>query len=147
MTKNQTGERLKASGNNYYDEGWNAFVDGKPYVIGTQSWRDGWLDAKGAKATQRMGAEIKLAYPKPAGNWMLVPTEPTIEMLNAYDAARTATTMKPPGSSETYNPHQSYWALLAAAPKCPEEECPSHIGSEADPKICRHCGIHVDALR
>jgi len=37
-------------------------------------------------------------------------------MLNAYDEARSATTIKFKGG-ETYNPHQSYWALLNAAPQ------------------------------
>jgi hypothetical protein len=60
----------------------------------------------------------KLPYPKPAGDYVLVPTDPTIEMLNAYDEVRVATTMVTNGL-ETYNPHQSYWAMLAAAPKIP----------------------------
>lgn len=54
---------------------------------------------------------------KPEAKLVILPTEPTQEMLNAYDEARAATTMHPPGSIETYNPHQSYWALLNAAPK------------------------------
>ena len=53
--RNQTGEPLKPNGNNYYDQGWNAFIDGKSYVIGTDSWRKGWLDASEAKATKHMG--------------------------------------------------------------------------------------------
>jgi hypothetical protein len=69
-------------------------------------------------------SKTKLPYEKPAGEYMLVPTEPTIEMLNAYDEARAATTMVTNGL-ETYNPHQSYWAMLAAAPKPPPFfECP-----------------------
>ena len=54
--RNQTGEPLKPSGNDFYDQGWNAFVDGKPYASGTRSWRAGWLDAQEAKATQRMNS-------------------------------------------------------------------------------------------
>lgn len=53
---------------------------------------------------------------KPDPKHIIVPTEPTQEMLNAYDEARMATTMTA-GGIETYNPHQSYWALLNAAPK------------------------------
>ena len=36
---------------------------------------------------------MDLPIKKPAGTVMLVPTEPTTEMLNAYDEARAATTM------------------------------------------------------
>lgn len=28
-----------------------------------------------------------------------------------------------------------------------EEECPGHVGSDADPKVCGRCGAHVDGLR
>lgn len=28
-----------------------------------------------------------------------------------------------------------------------EEACPGHVGSQADPKICSRCGIHIDDLR
>lgn len=28
-----------------------------------------------------------------------------------------------------------------------EEDCPGHVASRADPKVCRHCGVHVDELR
>lgn len=28
-----------------------------------------------------------------------------------------------------------------------EDECPNHIASNADPKICGCCGIHIDSLR
>lgn len=59
---------------------------------------------------------MELPYPKPASEFVVLPTVPTTEMLSAYDEARAATTMHPPGSIETYNPHQSYWALLNAAP-------------------------------
>lgn len=60
---------------------------------------------------------MELKYPKPEAKLVIVPSDPTPEMLNAYDEARGATTMHPPGSIETYNPHQSYWALLNAAPR------------------------------
>lgn len=65
---------------------------------------------------------MELPIKKPAGDFVVVPTEPTIDMLNAYDEARAATTMKGqpagdglPAPPDTYNPHQSYWALLHAA--------------------------------
>lgn len=28
-----------------------------------------------------------------------------------------------------------------------EENCPGHVASDADPKICAHCGTHIDSLR
>jgi len=28
-----------------------------------------------------------------------------------------------------------------------EDECPAHVASEADGKICERCGIHIDSLR
>lgn len=28
-----------------------------------------------------------------------------------------------------------------------EQHCPGHVASDNDPKICRHCGIHIDRLR
>jgi hypothetical protein len=28
-----------------------------------------------------------------------------------------------------------------------EEECPGHVASRFDPKICGLCGIHIDSLR
>jgi hypothetical protein len=57
---------------------------------------------------------MELPITKPDGDYILVPTEPTQAMLNAYDEARAATTRVTNGL-ETYNPHQSYWALLHAA--------------------------------
>lgn len=37
----------------------------------------------------------------------------------------------------------------AAAPVFPfsEENCPNHVASSADPKVCGRCGIHIDSLR
>jgi hypothetical protein len=32
-------------------------------------------------------------------------------------------------------------------PKYTEENCPGHVASKADPKICDRCGIHIDSLR
>lgn len=32
-------------------------------------------------------------------------------------------------------------------PEYEEEDCPGHVASKADPKICHHCGIHIDSLR
>lgn len=40
--------------NKFYDEGWNARVQGKPYVLGEQAWRDGWLDCDKAPPEQRV---------------------------------------------------------------------------------------------
>lgn len=28
-----------------------------------------------------------------------------------------------------------------------EDNCPGHVASEADPKVCGRCGIHIDSLR
>lgn len=28
-----------------------------------------------------------------------------------------------------------------------EDNCPGHVASAADSKICAHCGVHVDSLR
>lgn len=28
-----------------------------------------------------------------------------------------------------------------------ENDCPGHVSSEHDPKICAHCGVHIDLLR
>ena len=28
-----------------------------------------------------------------------------------------------------------------------EDECPRHVASESNPKICGRCGTHVDSLR
>jgi len=28
-----------------------------------------------------------------------------------------------------------------------EEDCPGHVASEGDPKICGRCGVHIDSLR
>lgn len=37
---------------NYYDEGWNDYIDGRKYswVNTTQAWRDGWIDCRDATA-------------------------------------------------------------------------------------------------
>lgn len=59
---------------------------------------------------------VNMNTTKPEPKHIIIPSEPTQEMLNAYDEARAATTMTA-GGIETYNPHQSYWALLNAAPK------------------------------
>lgn len=28
-----------------------------------------------------------------------------------------------------------------------EETCPGHVASQADPKVCGRCGVHIDSLR
>lgn len=28
-----------------------------------------------------------------------------------------------------------------------EESCPGHVASDADPRTCGRCGVHVDSLR
>lgn len=28
-----------------------------------------------------------------------------------------------------------------------EQFCPGHTASDNDPKVCRHCGVHIDSLR
>lgn len=28
-----------------------------------------------------------------------------------------------------------------------ENECPGHVASASDPKVCAHCGTHIDSLR
>ncbi len=32
---------------------------------------------------------------------------------------------------------------LGAAPR----DCPGHVASASDPKVCGYCGIHIDSLR
>lgn len=32
-------------------------------------------------------------------------------------------------------------------PEFTEEECPGHVASVLDPKVCGRCGIHIDSLR
>lgn len=59
---------------------------------------------------------MELPVKRPDAEWVMVPTEPTPEMLSRYDEARLATTTIA-GGVATYNPHQSYWAMLAAAPE------------------------------
>lgn len=46
--------RTYADGFDHYDEGWNAYVDVKPYGNWSISWRDGWKDASEAKVTEKM---------------------------------------------------------------------------------------------
>lgn len=62
---------------------------------------------------------MELPIKKPEGEFVRVPTEPTTEMINAYDEAREATTLYTRVDGKpvvTYNRHQSYWALLNARP-------------------------------
>jgi hypothetical protein len=44
-----------------------------------------------------------------------------------------------PGDYQLYPTH---WMPLPAPPACP-----GHIASDGDPKVCRHCGTHVDEER
>lgn len=38
----------------YYDEGWNAFINGEPFdVKATLDWKDGWRDCQEASPEQR----------------------------------------------------------------------------------------------
>lgn len=29
----------------------------------------------------------------------------------------------------------------------PEDDCPGHVASDHDPRICGRCGVHIDSLR
>lgn len=40
--------------------------------------------------------------------------------------------------------HLTQWHAMAGYR---EEDCPGHVSSAKDPKICARCGIHVDSLR
>lgn len=46
---------------------------------------------------------------------------------------------------------QAVDGVIAAAKKqaaaWDEEDCPGHVASSLNPKICRRCGIHIDSLR
>ena len=32
-------------------------------------------------------------------------------------------------------------------PEYAEDDCPGHVASEKDPRICARCGVHVESLR
>lgn len=38
-------------------------------------------------------------------------------------------------------------APLCLPNACSEENCPGHVASEHDPKVCGLCGTHIDSLR
>jgi hypothetical protein len=57
---------------------------------------------------------MNLLIEKPPGAFVVVPTEPTLEMLDAYDEARVLTSR---AGDVDGSRHRAYWALLAAAPK------------------------------
>ncbi len=42
---------------------------------------------------------------------------------------------------------RAYVAAKATARAVDEQNCPGHVASERDPKICGHCGTHIDSLR
>lgn len=44
--------------------------------------------------------------------------------------------------AEAWASHPNVQALMLVD----ENECPGHVAS-ADPKVCRHCGTHIDSLR
>ena len=35
----------------------------------------------------------------------------------------------------------------SALPQSQENDCPGHVASENDPKVCGRCGTHIDSLR
>lgn len=40
--------------NKYYDQGWNAFIDGNPFdASAAKDWRDGWKDCESATPEDR----------------------------------------------------------------------------------------------
>ena len=47
---------------------------------------------------------------------------------------------------------RALYAKAAARPSAggysfEEHECPGHVASDRDPKVCKHCGVHVDSMR
>ena len=38
-------------------------------------------------------------------------------------------------------------ALDEMMARVPEDECPGHVASIMDPKVCGQCGTHIDSLR
>ena len=32
-------------------------------------------------------------------------------------------------------------------PALPEQDCPGHVATDHDPKVCARCGVHIDDLR
>lgn len=32
-------------------------------------------------------------------------------------------------------------------PPISEDDCPGHVASDYNPKVCKHCGTHIDSLR
>jgi hypothetical protein len=41
----------------------------------------------------------------------------------------------------------AHLALLKLGPLYEEEDCPGHCASMTNPKVCPHCGTHIDSLR
>lgn len=46
---------MEATEKKFYDQGWNACIDGEPYdPKATLDWRDGWKDCFGAGSADRV---------------------------------------------------------------------------------------------
>ena len=47
-------------GQQYYDEGWNAFINGQGFraINSTRDWQTGWLDCK--EATEKYGRQQRI---------------------------------------------------------------------------------------
>lgn len=49
-----------------------------------------------------------------------------------------------------YGEHPAHIAaalFLSERTGCAEENCPGHVASANDPKVCGRCGTHIDSLR
>ncbi|WP_054310000.1 hypothetical protein [Mesorhizobium sp. 1M-11] len=51
--------------------------------------------------------------------------------------------------AEKVQEHADYCdaCLAEMMARVPEEDCPGHVSSIMDPKVCGRCGTHVDSLR
>lgn len=57
------------------------------------------------------------------------------EMRFLHEVVQRAVACMPPKNS------------LLRVVKFAEEDCPGHVASPNDPKICDRCGVHIDSLR
>ena len=82
--------------------------------------------------------------PTTAGHGMTSAWQPTPEELARLAAGASIHltvlgTVHPPVSMSVGSPPSPYLYE--------ENECPGHVASKADAKVCAHCGTHIDSLR
>lgn len=69
------------------------------------------------------------------------------QLKRGLDALRARASRGGITAAEVFSLTDPLMDILARNALDREQNCPGHVASDGDPKVCGRCGIHIDSLR